>query len=222
MRMFSFSRRVLLALTLTAVAPQAAAASSAKQAAKAAATACSNAADVSQPFAAFGDTADYSLAPGGDFEGSATGWTFTNAKLVNENESIGIVKGSQSLLLGADPSGGEAIATSPEFCVSDLNPTFRFVMRSNRGTAHTTNLTTIYSYRRLDQSDKIRTTSTSEVLLYSPVWAPSAISPLATLLTSGKAERGKLLRLSFHIPAAAVKAGGMMIDNVEVDPLRRS
>src|SRR5690349_15218495 len=46
-------------------------------------------APVSQPFTAWNDNADYELAPGGNFESSAQGWTLSNgAAVVTGNESF--------------------------------------------------------------------------------------------------------------------------------------
>jgi hypothetical protein len=72
----------------------------------------------------FGDSRQYFLAPGGDFEGTTAGWELDGgARVVGGNEPFGVLgAGAASLQLPAGSS-----ATSPVFCV-DLNyPTFRFL-----------------------------------------------------------------------------------------------
>jgi hypothetical protein len=86
-------------------------------------------------FAPLGDSANYSLVPGGDFEGSMAGWTLNNASVVNGNEPwyVGGSGDSQSLSVGP---GGSAI--SPSICVSDLFPSLRFFAlnaQNNGGTS---------------------------------------------------------------------------------------
>jgi hypothetical protein len=79
--------------------------------------------------AAYGDWRSYFLAPGGDFETSARGWTLTGGATTST--------GSGPLRLGAAanslrlPAG--ATATSPIFCVDVSYPTFRFF--STKGNA---------------------------------------------------------------------------------------
>jgi hypothetical protein len=79
------------------------------------------AAGVSQPFAAWGDSASYELAPGGDFE--SAGWGLERgAALASGSEPFAATGslGTQSLSL---PAGADA--TSPSFCVDAGKPTLR-------------------------------------------------------------------------------------------------
>lgn len=98
------------------------------QAALVSATAC-NEATLTQPFLKWGDTNSYELVPGGDFEGSLSGWTLGGgAQQVAGSEPYGVTGsvGSQSLAL---PAG--ASAQSPFTCVNAAYPTFRFFARDN-------------------------------------------------------------------------------------------
>src|SRR3954454_17633269 len=64
----------------------------------------------------FGDLANYSIAPGGAFEGAAApGWTLSGAKVVSGNESYKVRNGSDGFSLSI-PAGASAV--SPTFCVS--------------------------------------------------------------------------------------------------------
>ena len=88
-----------------------------------------NEAPLSHPFAQWGDSSSYELAPGGDFETSAAGWTLSGgAKVGTGSEPYGAsgAVGSHSLVL---PQG--ASAQSPFTCVNASYPTFRFFARNN-------------------------------------------------------------------------------------------
>ena len=76
---------------------------------------------VSQPFAPWGDSASYELAPGGDFE--SPGWSLGDgAALASGSEPFAATGsvGAQSLSL---PAGADV--TSPSFCVDASKPTLR-------------------------------------------------------------------------------------------------
>src|SRR5690242_16514253 len=80
---------------------------------------------LSTPFAQWGDTNSYYLAPGGTFEGTAdqVGWTLSGATLTAGNEPF-FVNGSgdsQSLTIA-----GGGSATSPFFCVDNTMSSLRF------------------------------------------------------------------------------------------------
>lgn len=86
---------------------------------------------VSQPFLRWLDPMHYVLAPNGNLEGGATGWTLTGgARVEYENEAffVGSKTDKRSLYL---PSG--SAATTRPMCVQLLHPTFRYFAR-NRGT----------------------------------------------------------------------------------------
>lgn len=79
---------------------------------------------VSMAFAAWGDTSDYFLAPGGDFEGYGTSWY--GGSLMAGNEPFYLAGGGdrQSLRIAA-----ETTVVSPAFCADVRHPDFRFVAR---------------------------------------------------------------------------------------------
>jgi hypothetical protein len=88
--------------------------------------ACSDAA-LSQPFAQWGDTSSYELVPGGDFEGSLSGWSLDGgAQRVAGGEPFELTGSADSLTL---PDG--ASAQSPFVCVNASYPTFRFFARNH-------------------------------------------------------------------------------------------
>lgn len=74
------------------------------------------------------DVADYFLAPGGDFESGASGWSLSGgAGVADGNEPWNVTgDGSRSLRL---PAG--SAATSPAVCVGIEHPTIRFFAKSS-------------------------------------------------------------------------------------------
>jgi hypothetical protein len=86
-------------------------------------------ASLSQPFLQWGDTSSYELVPGGDFEGSLSGWTLTgSAQRVVGSEPYGATGsvGAYSLALRDGAS-----AQSPFVCVNASYPLFRFFARND-------------------------------------------------------------------------------------------
>ncbi len=81
-----------------------------------------------QPFRRFGDSAYYTLVPGGTFEAKAPGWALYKAATVPGNESFYAHSRSDSRSLSLS-SGGQA--KSPTICVGLQHPTMRFFARSS-------------------------------------------------------------------------------------------
>ncbi|MGH2904512.1 MAG: hypothetical protein ACRDK7_13150 [Solirubrobacteraceae bacterium] len=92
-------------------------------------TGACNDATLSQPFAQWGDSNSYELVPGGNFEGSLSGWTVSRgAQRVTGSEPYGATGsvGSYSLSLPAGTS-----VQSPYTCVNASYPSFRLFARNN-------------------------------------------------------------------------------------------
>ncbi len=92
-------------------------------------TGACNEAALSQPFLRWGDLNSYELVPGGDFEGSLSGWSLGGgAQRVAGSEPYAVTgsPGANSLAL---PAG--ATAQSPFVCVNASYPSFRFFARNN-------------------------------------------------------------------------------------------
>ena len=86
---------------------------------------------LTQPFAQFGDSAQYAFAPNGGFESGSTGWTLSGgAKVVTGNETFYVHGASDrsSLLV---PNGVKV--TSPGICFGTFNPGVRFFAKSPSG-----------------------------------------------------------------------------------------
>ncbi|MCC6831945.1 MAG: hypothetical protein IT200_11420 [Thermoleophilia bacterium] len=85
----------------------------------------------SQPFAALGDTAPYTLVPGGDFESGAIGWRGTGAAVTADaGHTLGMAADGYALSL---PAGASVV--SPAVCVTADYPYMRFVARSASASA---------------------------------------------------------------------------------------
>jgi hypothetical protein len=95
----------------------------------ASAPSCDNGA-TSQPFAQFGDSNSYFLAPGGNFESGAAGWNLGGARVVGDQEPWQVAgdAGSHALSIGA----GRSVVT-PTFCVGVEDPTMRFFAHRSGG-----------------------------------------------------------------------------------------
>jgi hypothetical protein len=87
---------------------------------------------LSQVFLPWLDVANYTAAPGGDFESNAAGWTLADGAGVtagNESSSVGSTTDANSLALPAGSS-----ATSAVMCVGLGHPDLRVFVRRTGGT----------------------------------------------------------------------------------------
>src|ERR1044072_3703532 len=83
---------------------------------------------LSQPFAPWADLNSYTLAPGGSFEGSLTGWSLGGGASVTAGSQTYAGTGAASLSV---PVG--ATAVSPDICIDPTRETFRFFARNSSG-----------------------------------------------------------------------------------------
>ncbi len=168
-------------------------------------------------FAKFGDDADYALAPRGDFETGTAGWSLFNARTVAGNETAGVLPGVRSLGLGTGWISGPTLVTSPEFCVSDEHPYFRYLLKANGAVGL---LATFISYRDSNGSlVQQQVKSNVSTNLFPGKWKPSDLNPLSVNLAIGPGQI-KYVRLVFVTPAS-MNGAGYQIDNVMIDPYRR-
>jgi hypothetical protein len=95
----------------------------------ASAPSCDNGAN-SQPFAQWGDDNNYFLAPGGNFESGAAGWTLNGAGVVGDQEPwrVNDDNGSHALRV---PAGRSVV--SPTMCVGIEHPSMRFFAHRSGG-----------------------------------------------------------------------------------------
>ncbi|HTZ86317.1 MAG TPA: hypothetical protein VMB05_06590 [Solirubrobacteraceae bacterium] len=165
-------------------------------------------APTSNPFARFGDNADYSEVPGGTFEPGTEDWSLSNAAVISGGESYGVAGGSHSLAI--QPTG---VAISPSFCVSTANPSFRLFARRTSGSWGVLNVL----LRWTDANGS--THDTMVVSLQSGTsWTPSSVLPLATTLPLWQGGETLSARLVLKPEAYG---GAWAVDDAFVDPRMR-
>jgi hypothetical protein len=166
-------------------------------------------ADASRPFLRWLDPFEYTLAPGGDFESGAEGWTLTGgARVVEGNEPFGVSGGgSHSLYL---PAG--STAETPPMCVSLDRPTLRFFAQGGGLLAPGLRIEAIH-----------RTLLGLEVALpvllpvgWHPAWAPTLPLPFLANITGILTLDGLTTEVRFRFRAEST----YRIDDVFVDPWR--
>jgi len=160
---------------------------------------------LTQPFRAWGDANNYKLAPGGDFEGTLSGWTLRGASQV--------VSGGGPLSKGA----GHAVALAPggwvqtpKTCVNTSYPTFRFFMAGGQITS-TVLVQAVYAVPLLGDVPV-----PVGVVTLSPGWSPTlpmlTASTVTGLLSGGTAQVA--LRFTQLL-------GTSQIDDIYIDPRMR-
>ena len=167
---------------------------------------------ITQPFARFGDNANYKLLPGGSFEYGTPAWQLSGgAKIVSGNETykVGGSTHSRSLLL---PGGSAAV--SPFTCVGLSEPTLRLFAKRNSallGLVSTLNV-------------QIQVKTSLGLSLWLPVlpgdlggssWHPTASMPLIANILPLSASDKTPVRFRF-----TPLLGSWQIDDVYVDPYR--
>ena len=156
---------------------------------------------VSQPFAPWGDLHFYELAPNGALE-STNGWILTGgAKLVKGSEPFAVTGrlGQYSLSI---PAG--ATATTPEICLDEARPTFRFFGRAVQGAAASLRAEAI-AQRPTQTAALGSVTGTTE-------WAP--VAPMQTGASGLLLERKGTVIVRLRFTAT----GDWQIDDLYVDP----
>jgi hypothetical protein len=200
-------RRALLAAVAAVAAVGALAAPASAGILTATATDCNDGA-ITQPFAPWGDNANYKAVRGASFEAAMTGWTLSGKAAVvagNEPWKVGGGGHSKSLVL---PAGSSAI--SPVACVGLGEPTLRFFAKKNRGLLSTLAVS-VYVKTSLGLTVPVPI----GVLLGNGQWKPTApmliVANLLPLLPGDKTP------VAFQFTPVL---GDWQIDDVYVDPMR--
>jgi len=164
-----------------------------------------------RPFTRWLDLFQYTLAPGGDFESNAAGWTLTGgAQVVSGNESFNVTGGSHSLSLPAGSS-----ATSPAMCVGLLYPTVRTFATRTGGLLNLSNMKVEILYDGPGGEVK---TATLGLILGGGSWQPTLpVVALGNLLAT-VSDANSAVELRF----TPVGSANWKIDDVYVDPFRRT
>jgi hypothetical protein len=166
-------------------------------------------ATLTQPFAKFSDSNQYKLVPGGDFEGSLSGWTLSGgARLATGSEPFGATGklGKSSVYL---PAG--ASVQSPYTCVDAAYPMFR-LFGHNNGLLSTVAVSIVYKEPLLGA-----TAVPIGTITLSGNWTPTA-----KMLTLSAVQGVVNGLLTGQTPQVALRftalMGSSQIDDVYVDP----
>jgi hypothetical protein len=163
-----------------------------------------------QPFAQFGDRANYRLVRGGTFESGTTAWQLSGgAKVVSGNESyrVNSAADGRSLVL---PFGSRAV--SPTVCVGLGEPTLRLFTKRNSGL-----LTTLLVEVQVETS--LGLSAWLPVIpgdLGGSKWHPTVSMPLLVNLLPLLPGDRTPVRFRF----SPLLFGSWQIDDVYVDPWR--
>jgi hypothetical protein len=179
---------------------------SAKQGTLSAAADCGFASS-SQVFAQFGDSANYTLAPQGDFS-VTTGWTLNKqASVVDGADPFSGASHSLQLGKGAD-------AATPAMCVDATNPTIRFFARDQGGNGKA-NLKVDVLYEDFDGHVKHLTVAK---LKATEDWAPSTIVPMYMNMLAQASPTG-VTAVAFEFKAEGLqKDETLSVSSLYVDP----
>ena len=165
---------------------------------------------VSTPFLRFGDSADYTLLPGGTFEAFTSGWLLENsARIVTANSSFATSgPGTRAL---AFPKGSK-VTTSP-VCITGFHPTLRFFAMA-KGSSRARLLVEVL-YEDLGGS-----VNTMPIAYLKPTssWQPTIVIPLHVNLRAAVAP-SKTASVAFRFTAEEDDAT-WFVDDVYVDPLK--
>ncbi len=162
-----------------------------------------------QAFLPFGDTATYTLSPGGDFESGARDWTLTGgARVVAGNEPFFLGRSTDRSSLSM-PVGSSV--TSAPICVGVNYPFSRMVARASAA-----NSTLLVEVRYLDAAGTVRSQPVGQIAAGTS-WAPTRRFANAIGLTSGGGTSG-MKPISYRFTALS---GTWQIDDLYVDPWAR-
>jgi hypothetical protein len=166
---------------------------------------------LTQPFAGFGDRANYKLVEGGSFETGATGWTLLGrAKVVSGNEpwNVGGSAHGKSLVL---PAGSSAI--SAPTCVGLAEPTVRFFAKKNK--ARLLGISTLAVSVYVKTSLGLVVPVPVGVVLGNGQWKPAP--PMLIIANLLPLLPGDRTPVAFQFTPIL---GDWQIDDVYVDPMR--
>jgi hypothetical protein len=168
-------------------------------------------APTTKAFLAFGDSADYSLAPNGAFEAGAGGWALSGASVTAGNESYKVHGASDAKSLALKATGQ---AVSPAFCVSTAQPTFRFFAKRTSGTWGVLNV----KLRWTGDNGQTNETVVGSVTAGDTSWHPTQVFSLSSVLGQWNSSQATNAQLVLD---PEDYGGDWSIDDVYIDPYVR-
>lgn len=163
---------------------------------------CPDQTPITNPFLEWGDTDDYFLAPGGDFESGAEGWELDGASL---EPGISSDQGTSLAIAPGDS------ATSPPICVAQGHRHARMfgaAVESRKSSRAHVRVTVIYA----DGAERV------SVMHLDDEWAPTRTIPLSEKDFDLESEGDTS---SIQIRFEAVGASTALLDDIFVDPRSR-
>ena len=162
---------------------------------------------VEHPFLRWVDPAAYTLAPGGDFEGKATGWQLSGgAKLVTGNEPFKVHRPTDARSL-ALPAGASALSLG--FCAGLGEPTLRFFAVGG-------NLLSTLKVEAVYTTALGKTTQLVTLVPAKGAWGPTLQTPMLANLVGLTSLDG--LTTTVQLRFTSLGTAGWKIDDVYVDP----
>jgi len=161
----------------------------------------------SQPFARWGDTSPYNLAPGGSFEAGTPSWSLSGgASMASGNEPWKVAGAGHTRSLKLPPG---ARATSPTICVGLEHPTIRFFAKNDRALLSTLSVEVI-----TETSLGLTVALPVGVVLPSGQWKPGPkLLVLANLLPLLPGEHTPV-----RFRVTSIGTGTWSVDDFYVDP----
>jgi hypothetical protein len=170
-------------------------------------SACSVNHALSTPLASFGDTRSYALAPGGNLESGAQGWSLAGGAgvvLGNEPFHVGGTRHRYALQL---PPG--ASATTARMCIDETYPLLRMFVRNVGALSGALKVEVL----RHDPYGRTLTVGAGSLQVSSTAWTLSRDLRIALANTTGAGTP-----VSFRFTA---NGGDWRVDDVYVDPYAR-
>jgi hypothetical protein len=162
----------------------------------------------SKVFAAFGDNADYSLAPAGAFESGTPGWSLADASVAHGNASAKVHGAGDTKSLAIKAKG---TAVSPSFCVGIQHPTFRLFARRTSGSWGVLNI----KLRVKASNGAVNETVVGSVSAGDTAWRATPPIALSTVLWMWNGDQSASVQIVFDPEDFG---GAWAIDDVYIDP----
>lgn len=160
---------------------------------------------LSQPFLQFGDSGYYWLLPGGNFEGSLTGWTLSGGAATVPGSETYAATGSLGAYSLSLPAG--ASVQTPYNCVDGADTYFRF-FALNKVAAATVTVQVVYNVAGTPLAFTVGTVSGDSK------WTPSAAMHTGGRIASKLSGTGTA-QMALRFTATG---GSSQIDDIFVDP----
>jgi hypothetical protein len=165
---------------------------------------------LSNPFSTWNDPGDYALAPGGDFETAASGWTLSRgAAITSGNQPFAIgTPGGSSLRLPANAS-----ATSAPMCIDSRYPHFRMFARNTGKLKSELKAEVLF----LSAKGDIKSTASGTVVATSTAWSPTDSLKIGVIFNTAVAAGAAPVAFRF----TSAKDANWQVDDLYVDPKMR-